>query len=112
MIFCTKWRKYFPDFKEEYAVSGAGKGWLSEAVPVPAALPPEKRDLENLIFQALSEARRKRLAGRQNDELPKPAKWLFSTVSGILSIGKADGMDQRFTPEQLNRMDHKTKDGI
>ena len=21
-------------------------------------------------------------------------------------------MDQRFTPEQLNRMDHKTKDGI
>ncbi len=76
-------------------------------------LPPEKSSctLKILIFQALSEARRKRLAGRQNDELPKPAKWLFSTISGILSYKKGGRSCDRNSLPITEQMDHKTKDG-
>lgn len=50
------------------------------------------------------------LSGRHNDGLPNRTRWLLPTGSGILSTGKADGIDQRFTPEQLKRIDHKTED--
>ena len=49
---------------------------------------------------------RKHLAGRYSDRLSNKKKWFFSIVSDILSIGKVDSMDWRFTPEQLKRLEH------
>ena len=52
----------------------------------PGSLKAGKGNFEGLIGQSPSEAVRKRLDGRHNDGPPERTKWLFTAISGILSI--------------------------
>ena len=52
------------------------------------------------------------VAGK-NDELGLKADSHLSQISAILPlVRKADIMCKKFTPDELNKMDHKTKDDV
>lgn len=49
----------------------------------------------------------------KNDGICLMADWHLSQISGILSLErKADKMCKKFTPDELNKMDHKTKNDV
>ena len=49
----------------------------------------------------------------KNDEPCMRADWHLSRISVILLLWrKADIMCKKFTPDELNKMDHKTKDDV
>ena len=49
----------------------------------------------------------------KNDGICLAADWHLSQIFGILSLErKADNMCKKFTPDELNKMDHKTKNDV
>lgn len=49
----------------------------------------------------------------KNDDICLVADWHLSQIFGILSLErKADNMCKKFTPDELNKMDHKTKNDV
>lgn len=49
----------------------------------------------------------------KNDDACLAADWHLSQIFAILSLGrKANNMCKKFTPDELNKMDHKTKNDV
>ena len=69
--------------------------------------------LENPIFPKADIRILMTFVAGKNDELGLKADSHLSQISAILPlVRKADIMCKKFTPDELNKMDHKTKDDV